>query len=251
MANLTINNSLNLTLTLSEINEISEIIHTLSSVNNKTAATLIAEQDLKYRHKMGYLLGSLKANLDCLPEEIASRQRLNNIPLNLLIKIKVDEFVLDIRETLPHYELTFETDYEKKYRRLSELICGFGYNMTFLEDRFEQFFPNGIHKFVLGFAVGYSKTFHEIAELAGISIDETDPKTQDIWKNWEYFLKRDIHEYRLDGNYLFMYHGGYNCSGDKDVPYGDNRRYVNKDVYEALKSREPSQFVEFDFDFKF
>ena len=197
MASLTVSNALNFNSTLSEIREISKTIQALSSVNNKTAAALIAEQNLNYRYKMGYWFGSLKANLDCLPEEIASRQSLFGVPLNLLIKLKVDEFVLNIRESSQPDELTLETDYKKKYRRLSELICGFGYNMSFLEDRFEHFFPKGTHKFVLGFAIGYSETFRKIAELANVPTDDTDPKTQDIWRNWQYFLKRDIHEYRV------------------------------------------------------
>lgn len=251
MASLTVSNALNFNSILSEIREISKTIQALSSVNNKTAAALIAEQNLNYRYKMGYWFGSLKANLDCLPEEIASRQSLFGVPLNLLIKTKVDEFVLDIRESSQPDELTLATDYKKKYRRLSELICGFGYNMSFLEERFEQFFPKGTHKFVLGFAIGYSETFCKIAELANIPTDSTDPKTQDIWKNWEYFLKRDVYEYRLDGTYLFMYHGGFNCSTDKNVPYGNNMRNVNDGVYEALQSRESSQFIDFDFEFTF
>ena len=120
---------------------------------------------------------------------------------------------------------------------------------SFIEERFEGFFPNGIHRFVLGFAIGYSETFHEIAAQACIKTEFTDPKTQDIWRNWEYFLKRDVHEYRLDGNYLFMYHGGINVTKDSAIPFYNNSRYVNKDVYEALRSRKISDFVDKPFEF--
>lgn len=226
-----------------------DIVEALSATGNKTAIVLINEQKLNQQFQVGYVFGSLKANLDCLPDEIAARQKMNGIPLNLLIKMKVDEFVLDVREVSHAQEMTGYTDYEGKYRRLSECICGFGYNMSFIEERFESFFPNGIHRFVLGFAVGYSETFHEIAAQACIKTEFTDPKTQDIWRNWEFFLKRDVHEYRLDGNYLFMYHGGFNCTGDSSIPYGNNSHYVNKDVYETLKSRKSSDFVNKPFEF--
>lgn len=225
------------------------IIEALSATNSLTAFALVNEQKLNYQYQIGFVLGSLKANLDCLPDEIALRQKVNGIPLDLFIKMKVDEFVLDIREVSHANEMTSYTDYEEKYRRLSELICGFGYNMSFIEERFESFFPNGTHRFVLGFAVGYSETFHEIAAQACVPTEFTDPKTQDIWKNWEFFLKRDVHEYRLDGNYLFMYHGGFNCAGDDSIPYGDNSRNVNKKVYTALKARKSNDFVNKPFDF--
>ncbi len=235
--------------TAAKAKESFDIVEALSATGNKTALALIDEQKRNQQFQVGYVFGSLKANLDCLPEEIAARQKMNGIPLDFLIKMKVDEFVLNVREVSHAQEMTGYTDYEGKYRRLSECICGFGYNMSFIEERFESFFPNGIHRFVLGFAVGYSETFHEIAAQACIKTEFTDPKTQDIWRNWEFFLKRDVHEYRLDGNYLFMYHGGFNCTGDSSIPYGNNSHYVNKDVYETLKSRKSSDFVDKPFEF--
>jgi len=228
-----------------------EIIEALTATGNKTAIALIAEQEKIQKYQVGYVFGSLKANLDCLPDEIASRQKMNGIPLDLMIKMKVDEYVLDVRETIKVNEMTVAEDYMAKYRRLSECICGFGYNMSFIEDRFESFFPKGMHMFVLGFAVGYSETFHEIAANANIPTEYTDPKSQDIWKNWQYFLKRDVHEYRIDGRYLFMYHGGFNCSGDECIPFGNNTRNVNENVYELLKARRPSEFVDRSFTFKY
>jgi len=175
---------------------------------------------------------------------------MNGIPLNCLIKMKVDEQVLDIREALKTSDMTRETSYFPKYRRLSSIICGFGYNMSFIEERFQQFFPNGMHLFVLGFAEGYSDTLHMIAMDVGIEMDKTDPKTQDIWKNWPFFLKRECDSYRIDGNYLFMYHGGYNCSGDPSIPCGNNEKVVNSDVYEKLKARKATGFSTSSFDFE-
>lgn len=235
----------------SKAKETYDIIEGLTATKNKTAIILIQEQMGNHQFQVGYVFGALKANLDCLPDEIASRQKLNGIPLELFIKMKVDEFVLDIREVSKPLELTVFTDYERKYRRLSECICGFGYSMRFNQGRFENFYPKGIHMFVHGFAEGYSETFHEIAAQACVLVDFTDPKTQDIWKNWEFFLKRDNHEYRLDGKYLFMWHGGYNCTGDDSIPYGNNCRYVNKDVYDTLKARKDTAFVDQPFAFEF
>lgn len=236
---------------VSKAKETFAVIKALEAIDNKTAFALINEQKLKYQYQMGYVLGALKANYDTLPEDIAARQKINNVPLNLLIKMKVDEFVLNVREVSNPNDLTNCTEYDDRYRRLSELICGFGYNMEFLEDRFELFFPNRTHKFVLGFAEGYAETFHKIAEEACVEVEYTDAKSQDIWKNLKFFLERDVHEYRLDGKYLFMYHGGHNCSADKSIKYGKDGRYVNENVYENLKSRKSSDFVDKTFNFNF
>ena len=229
----------------------SEVIKNLAAMSNQTAAALIGEQYLNHQYQIGYVYGALKANLDCLPDAIASRQKINGIPLDLAIKMQVDTFVLDVREASRASDMTIATKYDEKYRRLSELICGFGYNMYFIEDRFEEFFPKGSHMFVLGFATGYSETFHEIAAQAGITTDTTDPKTQDIWRNHPYFLERDAHEYRLDGPYLYMYHGGWNCTDDKTIPYGNNCRVVNNGVYDVLKARDISEFEDRPFDLHF
>lgn len=235
----------------SKAKEANEIIGALTTQKNKATILLIDEQMQKQQFRAGYVIGALKANSDCLPEEIASQQKLNGIPLDLFIKRKVDNFVLDVREISNPIEKIITADYEVEYRKLSECICGFGYSMKFSERRFKDFYPKGIHMFVHGFAEGYSQTFHEFAQQACIPTDFTDPKTQDIWKNWEFFLKRDTHEYRLDGKYLFMYHGGYNCTGDDSIPYGNNCRRVNEKVYEMLKARKNSNFVERPFNFEF
>lgn len=236
---------------VSKAKETSEVIEVLSAMGNNTAMALVEEQKFVKNYQVGYVLGNLKANFDSLPDEIAAKQKINGIPLNLFIKMKVDEYVLDVREKSYVEELTYVADYEGKYRRLSELICGFTFNNGFIEERFERFFPNGTHMFVLGFAVGYSEEFHEIASKTNIATEHTEPKSQDIWKNWEYFLKRNVYEYRIDGHYLFMYHGGFSSAANENIPYGKNGHYVNENVYERLRARNSSEFVDQIFDFKF
>ena len=100
---------------------------------------------------------------------------------------------------------------------------------------------------------GFDNTsIREIAAASGVETITTNPKTQDIWRNWEFFLKHDCHEYRLDGSYLYMYHGGANCSSDPNVPYGNNVKLVNKGVYQKLKARRiDSNFSNKEFDFGF
>lgn len=239
-----------------KLTETGEVITSLSNIsgtsNNQTLDAMLNEQKLIQKHQMRYILGLIKANYDTLPDALASQQKLGGVPLDLLVKLKVDEFVLIPREEKRVSDMTIEKEYWSKYRRLSETICGFGYNMYFIKERFERFFPDGMHEFVLGFAEGYSFGFHAIAAASGVETITTNPKTQDIWRNWEFFLKHDCHEYRLDGSYLYMYHGGANCSSDPNVPYGNNVKLVNKGVYQKLKARRiDSNFSNKEFDFGF
>lgn len=233
---------------ISAAKETYSVIQALSATENKTARALVAEQILKHKYQLGQILGTLKANLDCLPEDIAISQKVNGIPLNFLIKMKVDEYVLDIREVSEKQEMTTATEYEKKYRSLSECICGYGYNTDFNEERFKAFFPRGTHMFVLGFAEGYSDTFHQIAASESVTTDYTDPKTQDIWKNWEFFLKREVYEYRIDGKFLFI---SEDTSFNNATQTGYNLLSVNQSVYKKLKARDDSKFTESSFDFSF
>ncbi|MGN1327917.1 MAG: hypothetical protein ACI4VQ_07590 [Clostridia bacterium] len=235
-----------------------EIISSLKRIpgeGNETLAAMVKEHVALSKRQEGYILGMLKAYVDTLPNELASKQRFNGVPIDLMVKLKIDELVLNIREnpiTRPQpCNFTIHTDYWGRYKSLSEYICGYGYNMYFIEERFLQFYPCGMHWTVLGFAEGYSVAFHAIAKEAGIQTQKTDPKTQDIWKNWPYFLKHDVHEYTLEGEYYFMYHGGINCSGNPNVPFGSNLQKVNAGVYEMLRNRNPEDFKDKEFNFKF
>lgn len=237
--------------TLSDISETIVALSAVQTQNNQTLLSLLTEQKNAQQYQMGYTLGIMKAYVDTLPAEVANHQRINGVPLDLLIKLKVDEAVLNQREMIKNVcNFTFETLYWSRYRRLSEAICGYGYNLYFIQERFEQFYPNGMHNFVAGFARGYSSAFHTIATECGIETVTTEPVEQDIWKNYPYFLSHEVHEYRLDGKYLFMYHGGCNFTG-KDLPCGNNVQIVNKGVYEKLQSRPVDDFTPCEFTFEF
>lgn len=235
-----------LTETLEKSQEIAETITGLTAIgvkNNSTVNTLLAEQKNQQRYQLGCTLGLLKAYLDTLPPQIAEKQKIGGVPLSMLIKIKVDQEVLDQREKMEHVDtICIEPDYWKRYRRLSEIICGYGYSMCFNQELFERFYPDGMHHFVSGFAGGYSCGFHTIAADACIETTTTQTVKQDIWKNWPFFLQRDVQDYRLDGKYLYMYHGGFNCTGENDLPYGNNVRFVNGEVYKKLQARSEETF---------
>lgn len=244
---------------MESITATSKVIASIAQLdqNNATVQAFLKNEHEKNLYNKGHLLGYMKAWIDTLPEKLAAKQLISGIPVNMLIKLKVDEEVLNILEK--YYPrgfwttVTCETEYRKKYRRLCEMICGYGYNMYFIEKRFKEMFPDGMDRFVEGFAYGYSESLSTIA--AGYECyqaGETDPKTQDIWKNWQFFLTHDCDTYTLEGEYFFMYHGGYNCS-QKPAPYGSENacRQVNKGLYEALKNRNPYDFESCDFNYSF
>lgn len=220
------------------------------TIPSESIEAMKAQQDGTCKYNMGAILGTLKAFNDTLPEEIAAMQRVNEVPLDMLIKIKIDQIVTEQRKKNRPMEMTSETSYMAKYRRLSEMICGYGYNMYFLEDRFKEFFP-GVHKIVLGFAEAYSEYFHKLASVMGIQTVTTSPKTQDIWKNWMYFLDPKTTKYSLEGTYLYMYHGGWNCSGNPNIPCKDNQKVVNQGAYAVMRDRNPEEFEKAQFDFTF
>ncbi len=236
---------------VSKIREIQGTINALNSIDlkgNRTLSDMLAEQESHLRYQRGYTLGLLKALIDTLPPQIAEEQKFANVPLSTLIKLKIDDEVLNKLEvTHPPFAPDANASYWSNYRRYSELICGYGYNMTFLQSRFEECYPAGIHNFVSGFAAAYSTAFHVIAAESGLRTEWTEPTGQDIWKNWLFFHRHEVSEYRLDGSYLFMCHGGFNYTGDKSIRYQDNVRVVNTDVYEKLQRRPLSDFSPHEF----
>jgi len=225
-----------LTVAFESLNEKAEIVKMLQASKDEVITEMVDDYQKQQQMQIPYLLGLLKANLDILPSEYADQQIVDCIPLDYYIKMIVNERVLCKRERMKTVcEMTLETEYWRKYRRLSETICGYGYNMYFIEDRFKRFYPEGLHEFVTAFAKGYSAAFHTAAKRVGIETVVTDPVTQDIWKNWPFFLEYGTRKYRLDGKYMYMYHGGYNCTGDDTIPFGSNTKIINEHVYTMLK----------------
>lgn len=227
---------------ISEANETLSTIQALLATQNETARSIAANETLKHKYQIGRIYGTLKAYLDCMPDKIASNQKINGIPLNFWIKMKVDEHVLDILEKTKGYVYAHfnSVDHKGIYEKLPYQI--FTYSFTYNEKKFKDCFPNNTHEFVLGFSESYSEVFHEIAAFKQIETDCTDPKMQDIWRNWEYFFKRDVSDYRIDGEFLLL----------KDGPYATSvYKFMNKDVYENIRSYDDSEFTETAFDFKF
>ena len=73
-----------------------------------------------------------------------------------------------------------------------------------------------------------------IANESGVQTAITEPMTQDIWRNWEYFWNPEEKEYRLDGEFAQFYDGEEEFSQELD----DVNRLIkiNEGVYEALKN---------------
>ncbi len=217
-------------------------------LDSETFQCLLKCEENKKVKNFGYLLGVLKANVDTLPDKFADETSINGVSLDTFIKEAVDEKVFFPRQELK-INLISLTDYWETYKSMSEIICGFGYTMTFSEERYFQFFPGQIGHFVSGFAGGYSDAFHAIATEANIKTTRTHPLHQDIWKNWMFFLKPDCFYYRLDGKYMFLYGSGYNSSGNRNVEIPDNEKNVNSEVYEELQNRSDDAFVTFDLNY--
>ena len=48
-----------------------------------------------------------------------------------------------------------------------------------------------------------------------------------------------------------MYHGGWNCSGNPNIPCKDNQKVVNQGAYAVMRDRNPEEFEKAQFDFSF
>lgn len=206
-------------------------------VENELFEIVSDEKKAEVVRQLAYTLGLLKANLDSLPTELATEQIFNNLPLKEFIKKKVNQ----------HVDKQIKADYWTFYRNSSEEVCGFGRSLSFDHDKFKEIFPGNIHHFVSGFARGYSNGLHLIAESQGIGIIKTDPITQDIWKNWQFFLDPQCTEYSLEGTYIFPYYNGYNWSGKANIPYGDNIQDTNLKLYSEIRKKD-NEFIIIELD---
>ena len=171
--------------TISKLAETNEIIVGLSKLPI-CRTTIGAMEDYKsiQRHQNGYLLGLLKANYDTLPEIAKKQTKFDGVPIDLLIKLKVDENIIHN----PEASLT-----EAMYNRCSIFV-----------EEWENLFADGTHNFVLGFAEGYAFGFHNILEHEELEILLKPNPILDIWYNVYYFYentnysipcKTDIYEF--------------------------------------------------------
>lgn len=187
----------------------------LEKMPNETAKELLKHTERQIVVAKSRYLGMLKAWYDVMPEDIQETLKVHHIPLNMLIKMKIDQMVYDeLLKCRPVPELVsgfgfYERDsYMGNYRRFREMICGCGYNCSFIEERFREGFCGNTSYAVEGFARGYSELISLLAQGDEHYTHKSDPKEEDIWKNWKYFLKNDCVDYSIEGTYIPMYNGG-------------------------------------------
>lgn len=196
---------------------------------------MLRSNEIIYKRYYAGALGALKANLDLLPEELAITQVFDEVPLDVLIKNKMDNMVRKVRlRSRDTKELTTTMDHWERYVELSKIICGYKGNCKFKEELFRQFYPDDTSNYVSMFATGYSEVFHQSAQDAAIKTSFTHTKTKDIWKNWAYFIEEGVYSYRIDGNYVVVYE-----------PFHEMFRSTkNEGVYDKLKARDKDLFEE-------
>lgn len=204
----------------------------LSRTKYMASEVIVKYNDL-FNMQIGNLLGGMKATLDTLPESYAMHQKVNNVPLNEWIKQEVNERVFF--RFLQMYKN--KEDYLEAMKRQRELlrhdIMLGEYEEEFANKLIARIFPNGIDKFVTSFACAYNTTFHMIANESGVQTAITEPMTQDIWRNWEYFWNPEENEYRLDGEFAQFYDGE---EFSQELDDGNRLIKINEGVYEALKN---------------
>ena len=198
------------------------------------ASDIIVKYNDLFNMQIGNLLGCMKATLDTLPDSQAMHQKVNNVPLNEWIKQEVNERVfchfLQIYENKEDY-----LEAMKKQKELLKLdIVSGEYEEEFANKLLARIFPHGIDKFVTSFACAYNTTFHMIANEAGVQTAITEPMTQDIWRNWDYFWNPEEKEYRLDGEFAHFHDEEVESPQELD---NDNKLIkINEGVYQALKN---------------
>ena len=230
-------------------NDLTQIIQKISELDSDKSSSVIKDQKFEQLFAIGYFYGSLKANLDCLPDSIAQRQQIQGVPLAMVIKEKICDFVINVRK---HHKVdnfvNFGKGYLNAYRNLSGRFCGYGSQVKLNEKEFRVFFPSLSYRFVEGFVKGYSETLHEMAIQADVILMATDPLLQDLWKNFSYFLNPETFEYSVDGYYLFPYVGYFENQPGVYEKIGFN---INDTIYAELKSREVYLFEHRDFEIIF
>lgn len=194
----------------------SHIVSSIERFSSSSASLteILEKEKWQFSYCRGSYLGALKCLMDTLPPRVAKRQQIDGVPIDIFIKLKVDENVLDVLER--DYPSGIMTGYFAKgivkcakdpvnpehiYIKLLNVICGYKYGGTFRENFFTELFPKGTGYFVKGFAESYHKTFKELCDSNNKYLDNTTP-VEDLLKNWPYWFTRTTSAYRLDGTYI-------------------------------------------------
>lgn len=226
-----------------KLRNLRETTKTLKSI---TAPSLLKEISQNISILEGKRLGMLKAWHDIMPVSFQSELKVRGLPLNMAIKMKIDQLVLfeisKLRKTSNAIFIGFgfkkRKTYLETYNRFRQMICGCGYNCKFIEKRFRDGFIGSSSYVVEGFATGYSEMFQIFASGDKHYTHHTDPIEEDIWKNWEYFLSRECFEYSLEGLYIPMYNGGApKAFYEGQFKTGFHTELRNKGIYESLRTK--------------
>lgn len=220
------------------------IVDTLENLHSSTAifGARLETETMQLKYYLGRYLGTLKCFLDTLPPHVARKQKINDVPIDIFIKTKVDENVMDILDrehpagTLTDYFPGGVDKYVNDnqfyvYVKLLDVICGYRGSKNFNQKNFSKLFPDSVSKFVTGFASAYNEMFVEICAAYGKQTSRTDYLREDIWKNWLFFFSHGCYEYRLDGKYI-----------DQMSRKPLETYEPNKDLYYLLQSRAEEHF---------
>lgn len=215
----------------------------VKNTNNQTAQVqLFLEKNVLEEMKFKYL-GKLKAWIDSLPEEVASDVTIDDVPLELYIKMFVDSKVLDILEAergayvkYPSFGFSSELKPIEAYEKLVRYISGYGYCLNFVEERYKEFFKEDIADCITAFAKGYHEMICTLANSVGFAFNLPCRRTEEeVFRNWTYFLRRDSMEYSLEGIFINPYVGHTLGSIYRE-------EYYNHDLYKTLRKRRTVKY---------
>ena len=219
----------------------SHIVSSIQTFSSSSASLteILEKEKWQFSYCRGSYLGALKCLMDTLPPRVAKRQQVSGVPIDIFVKLKVDENVLDILEQHSpimrgyFYKGIVEcakncTDSWHIYIKLLNVVLGYKYGGGFRKEAFSELFPKGTGYFVKGFAESYRKTLEEVCRLNGKYLANTTTPIEDLLKNWQYFFTRKCSVYKLDGKYI-------NQNTERE-------ELLNPSLYQALQERLEADF---------
>ena len=219
-------------------NSLTKILKSISDLDSVESDKIQKRTLQKLYYNAGYFFGGIKATIDCLPESVDKQNMQQNIKNAVMKYVPIKDLAIITN--------AFGCDYWKRYRRMSEDVCGYGSTMNYNEERLKYILQENPYQFIIGFARGYSYCFHIIAYDAGIVTRLTDPILQDIFKNHPYFTDSSYMMYSLEGPYIYPYTGNWNSV----VKLSEIVFPVNQGVYASLRKHVDSiELISFDIDF--